>query len=172
MAANKYVALVTGKLKEVFGLVVSTGAPDANKIVALDATGKLDISLMPIGVAAEVVVAVTSENLTAGNIVNLYLNGGVITIRKADATNSSKPAMGFVIANSTSPATNTMYILGVTNAYLSGLTIGSTYYLSTTAGGITTTPPSASGNVVQELGIATETTSLLTYNNNNTVEIA
>ncbi len=69
MAANKYISLVAGKLKEIFGQVTSSGVGDADKIVALDATGKIDISLLPPGVGAEVVVAISSENLGAGDFV-------------------------------------------------------------------------------------------------------
>src|SRR5438552_291653 len=101
MPANKYLAAISGRIKEVFGLVVSTGAPDANKIVALDATGHLDVSLMPSGVSAEVTVAAAFENLAAGDFVNLFLSGGVIQARKADASTNAKPAHGFVLANVT-----------------------------------------------------------------------
>lgn len=164
MAANKYLALVAGKLKEIFASV--TGTADA--IPAGDATGRLDISWMPIGVGAETVVAATSENLVAGDFVNLYLNGGVITLRKADSTTNTKPAHGFVTAGTTSPASATMFILGVSNGNVTGLTIGSRYFLDkTTPGGVTATPPAVAGNIVQEIGIATATTSILTFNNSD-----
>jgi hypothetical protein len=173
MAANKYIALVTGKLKEILGTVTSTGVANADEIIALDATGKIDPSLLPAGFGAEVVAAVTSENLIAGEFVNMYLNGGVATLRKADATDTTKPAYGFVIAGSTSPAINTMYILGVQNDFVSGLTIGTTYFLDSTAGGITSTPLSTVGNLNQEIGIAITATSILTLNSeSSTVELA
>jgi hypothetical protein len=174
MAANKYISLVAGKLKEIFGQVTSSGVGDADKIVALDATGKIDISLLPPGVGAEVVVAISSENLGAGDFVNIYLNGGVSTLRKADATDTTKPAYGFVIAGSTSPASNTMYILGVSNALVTGLTIGTRYFLDAAVpGGIVATALSAAGNLNQEIGIATTATSILTHNSEpSTVEIA
>lgn len=171
MAANKYIALVSNKLKEVFASVTGT----ANAIPAGDATGRLDISWMPLGVGQEVVVAVTSDNLVAGEFVNLYLNGGVITIRKADATTNAKPAHGFVTAITTAPASATMYILGVNNAYMAGLTIGTKYVLSkTTPGGVTDIASfsGVAGNIVQELGIATDTTSLLTIQNQGYIEVA
>jgi len=169
MAAPRYLSSILGKLKQVIAAVVST--PDS--IVSTDATGKIDISFLPPGVGAEVIIAITSENLVAGNFINVYLNGGVITLRKADATTNAKPAYGYVIAGSTSPASTTMYILGTTNSYLSGLTIGTRYFLDTVAGGVTLTAPSATGNIVQELGIATLTTELLTLNSeSSTVEIA
>ena len=165
MAANKYLALIGNKMKEVFGLATSSGVADANKLVATDSTGRLDISLMPVGVGAETVVAVTSENLLAGDFVNLYSNGGVPTLRKADATTNTKPAYGFVQAATTSPAPATMFILGVNNSYVSGLTVGTEYVLSkSTPGGLTdvSTFVGTAGNVLQSLGIATATTNILT----------
>ncbi len=151
---------------------MSTGAPDANKIVALDATGKLDVSVMPTGVAAEVTVAASFENLTAGDFVNLFLSGGVIKVQKADATNNAKPAHGFVLANVVAPANATVYRTSQNNSALTGLTIGSDYFLSTTPGGVTATAPSASGNIVQPLGRATLTTALTFANEQDYVEIA
>ena len=169
MAAPKFLQLVSGKLKEIYASV--TGTPNA--IVATDATGRIDISFMPIGVGAETVVAPTSDNLAAGDFVNIYLNAGVATLRKADATTNSKPAHGFVSAITTSPAVATMYILGVTNSNVAGLTAGTRYFLDKTVpGGLTATAPSATGNIVQELGIATSATSVLTFDNQSTVEIA
>src|SRR5436309_2844527 len=129
MAANKYLAAISGRIKEVFGLVVSTGAPDANKIVALDAAGKLDISVMPAGISAEVTVAAALENLTAGDFVNLVISGGVIKVQKADATTNAKPAHGFVLANVTAPANATVYRISQNNTALTGLTIGTDYFL-------------------------------------------
>lgn len=172
MAANKYVALITGRLKEVLGLVISTGAPDANKIVAVDASGKLDISVMPVGVGAEVTVAASFENLIAGDFVNLFLSGGVIKVQKADATTNAKPAHGFVLANVTSPANATVYRISNENTAITGLTIGSDYFLSTTPGTITTTAPSASGNIVQPIGRATLTTAIVFSNEQTYTEIA
>lgn len=169
MAANKYIALVAGKLKEVFASATGT----ANAIPAGDATGRLDISWMPLGVGAETVVAVTTDNLAAGDFVNLYLNGGVNTIRKADATTNAKPAYGFVTAITTAPASATMYILGVNNSSVTGLTIGTKYFLDKTVpGGLTSTPPAVAGNIVQEIGIATTTTNILTNSNLNYIEVA
>ena len=65
MAGNKYIANNAGKLKEVASVQSSAGAGDAGKIIALDSSGALDISFMPVGVGADVVVAATSETLTS-----------------------------------------------------------------------------------------------------------
>lgn len=172
MPAKKYIASIAGRFKEVFGLVVSTGAPDADKIVALDSAGKLDVSVMPVGVAAEVTVAVSFENLTAGDFVNLFLSGGVTKVQKADATTNAKIAHGFVLANVTAPANATVYRLSQENTALSGLTIGTDYFLSTTPGAVTTTPPSAAGNIVQPISRATLTTALAFNNEQTYTEIA
>jgi len=172
MAANKYLSLTAGKIKEVIATVTSAGAGDANKIVALDAAGKLDVSILPAGVAAEVTVVASFENLTAGEFVNIFLDSAVAKARKADATTNAKTAHGFVLANVTAPANATVYRISTTNTALTGLTIGSDYFLSTTPGGVTTTAPSATGNIVQPLGRATLTTSMVFTNEQLYTEIA
>lgn len=171
MAANKYIAIIAGKLKEVFATVVSTGVTNANQIVALDSGGHLDPSVLPTGVGADVVVAPSSENLTAGQFVNVYNNTGALNVRKADATNNTKPCHGFVLVSVTSPANATVYLLGSLNNQQSGLTIGSDYWLDTTPGGITTTSPTTSGNISQFIGRALATTTIQ-FSNESTVEIA
>jgi hypothetical protein len=167
MAAQRFINIVSGKLKQI--VASATGTVDA--IPAGDSTGRLDISWMPVGVGAEVVVAPASENLAAGDFVNLWLNGGVINVRKADATTNAKPAHGFVLAAVTSPANATVYFESNTNTQRSGLTIGSDYFLDTTAGGITTTPPSSAGNIVQFIGRA-QTATAINFINGDTIEVA
>jgi hypothetical protein len=43
---------------------------------------------------------------------------------------------------------------------MSGLTPGAKYFLATTAGGVSATAPSGSGNVVQPVGVAINATTL------------
>lgn len=156
--AEKYIKNNNGQLTEQEALIVSTGAGDAGKIPALDATGKLDNSLMPTGIGADTASISASENLTAGDFVNIYDDAGTTKCRKADATTSGKEAHGFVLSSVTAPANATVYFEG-TNDQCSGLTAG-TLFLSTTAGGATSTAPSASGNVVQRLGVAVSATAM------------
>jgi hypothetical protein len=170
MSANKYIALVTGKLKEVFGTVISAGVANANQIVALDSTGHLDTSVMPVGITAEVITAPSSESLAAGAFVNIYNNAGALNVRNADSTTNAKQAHGFVLAAVTSPATATVYLISQTNTQLSSLTIGSDYFLGTT-GSATSTPPSTTGNIVQFLGRAQSATALV-FVNELTYEVA
>ncbi len=160
MAGDKFIFNNGGKLKEKASNQSSAGAADAGKIVALDSSGLIDVSMMPTGIAAETIVAASSENLVAGNFVNLYDNAGTVNVRKADATTIAKPAHGFVLASVTSPANATVYLISNKNTAVTGLTVGADYWLSTTPGGVTATAPSAAGNLVQRLGIATSATLL------------
>ena len=157
--AQKFLRILAGAWAELEALVTSAGAGDAGKIPALDATGKLDNSLMPVGIGADSKILPASENLAAGDKVNIWNDGGTAKARKADATVAGKEANGFVLAAVTSGANATVYFDG-TNTQLSGLTPGAVYYLATTAGGVTTTPPSGSGNVVQRVGRALSATEL------------
>ena len=166
MAANKYLAVVAGKHKEVFPSVTST----PNAIVAADSTGRIDASLMPVGVGAEVVIALTSEAISAGAFVNLYSNAGVLNARNADCTTNGKKAHGFVLAAVTSGGSATVFTVSQANTQLTGLVAGSDYFLST-IGSVSLTAPSTAGNLVQQLGVAGSTTSLV-FCNLITIEIA
>lgn len=157
--ANKYVALIAGKLKEVIATVVSAGAGDAGEIVALDAAGKLDVSVLPTGVGPSTISVVTSETLAAGDFVNIYDNVGVATARKADSNVAGKEAMGFVLAAVTTPAAASVYTSG-SNNQVTGQTPGRVY-LSETAGLSTATPPTAAGSIVQLLGYAISATNVV-----------
>lgn len=156
--ADKYIFNNAGTLTEREGQATSAGAGDAGKIPALDGAGKLDNSLMPTGIGADTASVPSTENLAAGDLVNIYDAAGTASVRKADASASGKAAHGFVLAVVTSPANATVYFEG-SNDQVSGLT-GGIQYLSTTPGLSTNTAPSASGNVVQRVGVATSATSL------------
>ena len=173
MATNKYLALVSGKVKEVFASLTGT----ANAIPAGDSTGRLDPSWLPVGVGQELIIVPSSENLTAGSFVNLYSNAGVLNARNSDATTNAKPAHGFVTANVTSPANASVFFLGITNSAALGLVIGTKYVISKTVpGGVTDiavfSAAQATGNIVQEVGIASKITEILTTPNVNYIEVA
>ena len=166
MAANKYLAAVAGKQKEVYASVTST----ANAIVAADSTGRIDASMMPVGIGAEIVTAVASEAMSAGAFVNMYSNSGVLNARNADCTTNGKKAHGFVIAAVASGGTASVYTVSQVNTQLTGLVAGTDYFLST-IGSISATPPSTAGNLVQQLGVAGSTTTLV-FCNLTTIELA
>jgi len=155
MAAPKYLYNNSGRVTEKAGVTTST----ADSIPALDASGKLNIDMMPTGIGADTISATASEALTAGNFVNIYNDSGITKCRKADATTAGKEANGFVLANVDSEATATVYLQGLNNQ-LTGLTIGAKQFLATSAGGRTETAPSSAGNVVQYLGTANSATAM------------
>ena len=161
MAGNLYLTVVSGIKTLISALQSSAGAGDAGKLVALDSTGKISDTMMPVGIGAETAVITASEALAAGDWVNIYGATGA-KCRKADATTAGKEAHGFVLAAVESAAPATVYGISQLNNQLDSLTPGEMYWLSTTAGqGVATTPPSASGNVVQRLGKAVSATEIV-----------
>ena len=157
MAGDKYIYNNAGTLTEKAATQSSAGAGDAGKVVALNASGEVDITMMPTGIGADTASVEASENLAAGDFVNIYNDSGA-KCRKADATTAGKQAHGFVLAGVTSGANATIYFEG-TNTQVTGATAG-TVFLSATAGTFTSTAPSAAGNVVQRVGVATSATSI------------
>ena len=137
--------------------ITSTGSAQAGQLVQLGANGTLDISLLPAGIGQYTQSAVASSALSAGQYVNLYAVGGVLNARPADSTSVATSADGFVLAAVASGATASIYLGGV-NTALSGLTVGSPIFLST-VGGVTSTPASTPGNILQPLGKALSATS-------------
>jgi hypothetical protein len=104
---------------------------------------------------------IASEDLAAGDLVNLWSDSGVTKMRAADATDGSRPAHGYVSAAVATGDSGYFYGPATVNGAMNGLTPGATYYLSTTAGEATTSPPSADGNMIQEVGQALSATELL-----------
>lgn len=143
------------------GIQASAGAGDANKLARLDAGGKWDITFMPTGVGIEARTILASEAISAGNLTNTYSNAGTLNVRKADATVAGKEANSWAPSAISNGASGTIMLEEGINSAVSGLTVGAIYYLSTTAGGVTITAPSASGNVVQEIGKTLSATELL-----------
>ena len=157
MAAKKFLRLVNGVLTEIFGVQTSAGAGNAGDLVSLDGTGRIDNSMMPVGIGADTATITASETLAAGDWVNVWNNSGA-KVRKADATTAGKEAHGFVLSAVTSGNPATVYFEG-TNTQVTGQTPGPVY-LQTTAGAGGATIPSASGNVVQHIGVAVSATAV------------
>ena len=158
MAAKKFLRLVGGIITEVFGVQSSAGAGNAGDLVALDDTGRINNDMMPVGIGADTVSITASENLAAGNWVNVWNDASTAKVRKADATTAGKEVHGFVLSAVTSGNPATVYFEG-TNTQVTGQTPGP-FYLQTTAGAGGTTIPSASGNVVQQIGVAVSATAV------------
>ena len=159
MAAKKFIRLVAGVLTEIAGVVTSAGAGNDGDIPALDATGRLDASVMPVGIGADTVTVTASEALSDGDFVNVYDDGGTAACRKADATTAGKRAHGFVLASVAGSAPAIVYTSGI-NGHVTGQTAGPVF-LQTTAGTVGATVPSSIGQVVQTVGYATSATEVV-----------
>ncbi|MEE3507727.1 hypothetical protein QN399_15935 [Pseudomonas sp. 10C3] len=163
MAGQGFLARVAGRTKQIFGIQTSAGAADAGKIPALDATGKIDTSMMPTGIGANSVSVPASEAIGAGKFVNLWSNAGVLSMRLADNSNG-RPAHGYVNTAVASAGTGTAYRLNTVNAGLTGLVAGGDYWLGL-AGGVLTAaldPVADTGKLDQYLGLAKSATELAT----------
>ena len=138
-------------------IINATVTSAANKIPKLDASGRLDVSVMPVGIGDEVNVIVASEALAAGDFVNVWNNGGTANVRKADGSTSGKECHGFVLAAVAALGNASVYFDG-TNTQCTGLTPGRQYLSATTPGKSTSTAPAGTGQTVQSLGVAISAT--------------
>lgn len=100
-----------------------------------------------------------SEAISAGHFVNIHASSGA-KVRKANATDDTKPCDGYAPAAISNGASGEVYCPGKRITGLSGLTPGAVYYLDTTGGQITATAPSGAGNLVQRVGVAVSATEL------------
>ena len=105
------------------------------------------------------VLATASEALAANDLVNVYDNGGTLSVRKANATDATKPSDGFVDAGYSAATVARVFKRGTLVG--SGLTSGAVYYLSTTGGAASVAAPAVTGNVVQQIGKAISATALM-----------
>jgi hypothetical protein len=141
---------------------VVSGMPGDRLVLGPETVAELDVSPQ-VDDAIEAATSATlqaSEAIAAGSFVNVYSSSGA-KVRKANATDDTKPVNGFAPAAIANAASGSIRGSGGKIGGLTGLTPGATYYLDTTPGAITDTPPSASGNFVQELGVAVSATELL-----------
>jgi hypothetical protein len=161
---DKVLRRVAGQTVQYTPATTSAGAADAGKLVALGPDGKLDTSMYNAGSGVSTRPIVASEAIGAGKFVNEYLNAGVLNVRLADNSNN-RPAHGFVLTAVASAGTAAVYDMDAVNSGLTGLTIGSDYYLGT-AGGVITPAVDATtattGTIDQKLGKALSTTELKT----------
>lgn len=155
----KYVRLNGNQVQEQQAISTSAGVADANKIVETGADGKLSQTLMPTGVGPETKSIQASENLSAGELVNVHDVAGSPRVRRADASNG-RIAGGFVLAGVASGSNATVFFEGAITG-LSGLTSGSKMFLSaTTPGAATATAPTTAGQYYQQIGIAADATTI------------
>ena len=167
MATNpkKYLVRQGGVTKQESSVKQSVGAADAGKIPSLDDTGRLDQSVMPLGIGVQVDILPAGEALDAGDFVNIFDDAGVAKARKADNSNG-RAADGFVSTAVALAADAIIHPLDGVNAAMSALSPGKEYWLGT-AGDVTDTPldetdPANANKISQQLGKALSATELRT----------
>lgn len=159
MATDKFIRQVNGTFTETLPATTSVGASSAGKIIALDNTGKIDASMMPVGIGADTASLIASEDLSAGDFINVFNDTGVAKVRKADASMQGKEAHGFVLTAVLRDDNAEVYFEG-TNTQVTGATPGVIFLSASTPGQATSTPPSASGNIVQKIGVCVSPTAI------------
>ena len=138
------------------GTTTSAGSGDVGKFPQLDSSGRLDSTVMPVGIGADSKSVTTTEIIAAGAWVNLYNSSG-LKARNADASNGRK-AHCFTILGAGSGASCVVYFEGA-NTAVSSKTPGATQWLSTTGTSVETAP-TTSGYILQKLGVATGATEI------------
>lgn len=103
---------------------------------------------------------VFAENMVAGEMVHLLGVGNTVQARKADASDATRPARAFCYLGANAGDRGEVMIGPGAITNLAGLTAGAKYYLSVTAGLISTLPPVAPGELIQEVGFALSDTVL------------
>lgn len=145
-----------GTIVEYSGINASSGSASADEMPRLDSNGRLDTTFMPVGIGQDSVTATAGEALSAGDFVYFSATG---TVLKADATTIGKRARGYVNASVLNGGSATVFF-DDSNTAKTGLVAGATYYLSLTAGDITTTAPTVAGQIVQVVGFSSSATNL------------
>jgi hypothetical protein len=156
---NTYLDLDAGVPTRKAAIDSSAGAGDAGKIPALDGSGRLNANMMPSGIGADTATVQASENLAAGDFVNIWNDGGDFRVRKADGVSAGKEAHGFVLSVVTSGNPAEVYFEGA-NTQMTALTAGKKWLSVTTAGGVQAAAPTTAGQVSQVVGVAVSATEI------------
>lgn len=145
-------------------LVIDTTTGQIRQIIAGDT----------LSAAASDYDVITASNANVGAIVigtPVYASAAGAVDKASAAASGTTRVLGFVRDTSIAPAgSGYIQLDGILTASTGqwdavagttgGLTAGTRYFLSATAGLITPTPPSASGNYVCEMGLAISTTEM------------
>jgi hypothetical protein len=127
----------------------------AKLIGELDGSVSLQDNTVPVD-KQQVAQCFATEPLTAGDLVNIWNNNGVFSVRKASAT-LRQGASGFVLDTVSTGVWVNVYHVGY-NPFMTNLTPGA-QWLSVT-GQVSSRPPTAVGSLVQRVGSASTSTTL------------
>jgi hypothetical protein len=150
---------------------IASGTPSDGQILTWDAgSGEWKPKAPPVIVSGSgsdgYGVYTCLVGMSVGQVV--YLSG-TDTVGLANATDSTKLAIGVIVSKNTS--TQAVVAWEGEISVFSGLVAGQTYYLGTTDGTITAVAPSATGNIVQKVGEAKDSNTLLCDFDTNYVQL-
>ena len=149
--------LVSGEPNEKEATVVSTGVAEAGQIPALDASGKLDESVLPASAGGNVRAVAAAEVLQANDLVYVGDNGGTPGIFRASGAAGGNTASGFVKDAAAIGETVNVFFEGIVGGQ-SGLVIGQRVFLAEALGEATQTPLFGAGKLSQPVGDAISAT--------------
>jgi len=101
--------------------------------------------------------ATTFEAVSDGDALYMRTSDGQVGLAQADGTADEALVVGFADDDAASGATVKVLVAGLLDGQ-TGIDPGDIYYLSTTAGAISTTPPSTAGQYVTRVGEGATTT--------------
>lgn len=156
--AQKVVALNAAGILDP-SILNATVASSPDKIVQLDNAGRIDLSVLPVGLGPDTAIIIASETLLAGDLINVWNNGGIANVRKADATTPGKEAQGYVLVGVAAAGSVLVYFEGP-NTQCTGLTPGKLFLSNVTPGRTMATAPTTTGHVIQIVGFAVSATTL------------
>lgn len=171
---GKFLNITSGRTKQEDAINSSAGAGDAGKLIKLDAAGLLDSTFIPEFEDKHVDV-VLDENVGIGDVVQAFDDGGTLKVRKASAASGAplKPMHGWMEEAGVAAETKKVHFgNGPMVRTAHGFTPGNTLWLSTTAGLLTATPPSGTGQIVQLVGRAIDVNTIMVNMQEDWVELA
>ena len=131
-----------------------------NTLYVYDAGGAAYVNVGATGTASGVVTSYTAGTGGIAQYDAVYISAND-TVLKADATTTSTAGViGFARTAIAASATGEIQHNGVLSGVLTGATAGDTYYLDTTAGAVSSSIPTGSGNNVVKVGRAKNGTDL------------
>ena len=163
--ADKYIKDNGGYFQEVEGQVTGGTVTEAGMLPALDNTGRLSTTIMPVGIGPLVKTIKAYEGLNAGDFVNIFYDSTLgntgVKVRKADASDINKKADGYVVSVYSADDMAIVYFEDFNDQITAVATDGGkdVYLSAVTPGGITFTAP-VGPNMVQLLGQITGVNSM------------
>jgi hypothetical protein len=95
-----------------------------------------------------------SQAIAAGDLVNVYVTGGVMTVRKADASDPAKFCNGFSLTGIANAGSGPIQFSGFNDKVTVSTGAPEVWLSDVTPGAFTTTPPTTTGHLLQTVGTA------------------